>query len=924
MGLNKWCLPWCLVVVMNALSGCADERPETLILSAKSYLEKNDSKAAVIQLKSALQKDSRSAEARYLLGRAFLETGNPVSAEVELQKAQELEYSDPALLPTLARSLLAQGKNQKLVDTFAATSISDPKASADLDTSLAMAFAGLGDGSAAQARVDSALNSVPNFVPALIVRARLKLHELDFETAAKLVDQVLAAEPSHLDALALKGDLLLFSKHDVEGALKTYRQALQVKKDVVSAHASIIDLLLAKNDLPGAKAQFVEMIKVLPAHPQTKLMQAQIAFLEKDYQGAKNIAQQLLLIAPGDIKVLALAASLELQAGSTLLAENHLIAAIRSAPRLPEPRKALARINLRSGEPAKAIDVLGPLIDRTDADPASLSLAGQAYLMMGDAKKANTYLSRATKLDPGDIRSRTILAVSEMSNGPADPGVAELQRLAASEKSIMPDLALAASQMRDRAFDSALKTIDGLEKKQPDKPMASFLRGQVQVAQKNFDGARQSFERALSIDPQYFPAASQLASLDAQSNQPERAVERYRSLLKTDPKNTRAILAIADVRARTGAPKEEIVKVIGEAVRAAPGVAAPRLALVGYLLSAGQVKEALAAAQEAAAALPQNAEVVDALGRAQMAAGENDQAFRTYSKLAEQNPTSPVAHQRLATLQLATKNYDGARQSLQRALSISPNSIPTKRALISVELAGGRTKEAMALAKAVENEPGTDVQGSVLVGDVEASQKNWSAAVTAYRRAQKGGEANSELGIKLHAALMKGSRAAEAQKFATEWLGRYPRDAGFLQYLGDQSLAEPNLVKAEERYQAVLKLQPENAVVLNNLAWVTAKLKRGGALAYAQAANRLRPSNPSFMDTLSMVLAEEGQLANAVEVQRRAVALAPGNHSLRLNLAKLYIAQGDKSTARLELNELSKAGDRFSSHGEVDKLLKTL
>ena len=56
-----------------------------------------------------------------------------------------------------------------------------------------------------------------------------------------------------------------------------------------------------------------------------------------------------------------------------------------------------------------------------------------------------------------------------------------------------------------------MKAIDGLEKKQPDKPLAANLRGRTLLAKKDVPGARKSFERALEIDPMFFPAVASLA-----------------------------------------------------------------------------------------------------------------------------------------------------------------------------------------------------------------------------------------------------------------------------------------------------------------------------------------------------------------------------------------------------------------------------
>ena len=65
-------------------------------------------------------------------------------------------------------------------------------------------------------------------------------------------------------------------------------------------------------------------------------------------------------------------------------------------------------------------------------------------------------------------------------------------------------------------------------------------------------------------------------------------------------------------------------------------------------------------------------------------------------------------------------------------------------------------------------------------------------------------------------------------------------------------------------------------------------------------------------------------MTKAIEIEKKAVALAPQQASNRLNLAKLYIKAGDKALARTELDQLAKLGDKFSGQTEVAELLKSL
>ena len=73
-----------------------------------------------VETQEALQQRADSPEARFLLGRALLESGDGVAAAVELKKARELKHPDVDVLPPLARALLRQGEFKTITGDFAA------------------------------------------------------------------------------------------------------------------------------------------------------------------------------------------------------------------------------------------------------------------------------------------------------------------------------------------------------------------------------------------------------------------------------------------------------------------------------------------------------------------------------------------------------------------------------------------------------------------------------------------------------------------------------------------------------------------------------------------------------------------------------------------------------------------------------------
>ncbi len=912
-----------VLLVALALAGCSDESPEKRIESAKEHLQRNETKSAVIEIKNALQKNPDLGEARYLLGSTLLKEGNVVAAEVELRKALAAKYPADIVVPDLARSMLMLGQAKKVVEEFGSIQLGNAKAVASLQATLAAAYGGLGRPEQARAALAVALESDPRYSPALLVSARQKASARDYVGAIAVANEVIGREPGNSEAWVLKGDILLYAQGKPDEALAAYRKALEADPMFTPAHFAILTVLSRQGSLDEAAKQLELLKKFAAKNPQTRYFEAELAFRRQDFKRARDVTQQLLQHAPNNARVLQLAGAVELQAGAVGQAEIYLSKALQLAPELIPARRMLIATYLRSGQPVKALTALNAAAGKDGIGPSLYSLAGEVYLQNGDAKKAEEYFTKALKLDPDDARKRTALAITQLAGGNTDAAFDELQNIAATDKGITADLAMISALLRRKEFDNALEAIDKLEAKQPDKPIAANLRGRTQLALKNNAAARKSFERALTIDPEFFAAAASLAAMDMADKKPDEAKKRFEAMLSKNPNNGQALLAMARLAVANGAGKDEVAALLTKAVDANPTDVAPRLLLIDLLLRNKDNKQALAAAQSAVSAVPTSPELLSALGRAQLVSGESNQAAATYGKLVSLQPLSPQAFILLAEAQMANNDKRAASQSLRKALEIKPDQLDAQRRLIKLDVDARNYDDAVKIARTVQQQRPKSPAGYVFEGDIANVQEKWDAAARAYRAALQYGSA-SEIATKLHAVLLASGKSAEAGSFGSTWLREHPKDAVFMAYQGEQALAKKDYAAAERHYLAALNIQPNNALVLNNLAWVTGRLGKDGAVDLAEKANKLAPNQPALMDTLAMLLADKNEFSRALEWQNKAVGLQPSNAELRLNLAKIYIKSGDRVRAKAELETLVNLGNKSSTHAEVISLLQTL
>ncbi|MDR0776718.1 MAG: PEP-CTERM system TPR-repeat protein PrsT [Azonexus sp.] len=903
------------------LGACGGDNPEQLIASSKEFLAKNDNKAAVIQLKNALQANPNLGEARFLLGKALLDSGDVAGAEVELRKAFDLQYASDQTVPLLARALLASGQTRKLINEFGKTELTDKEAQASLKTTLSQAQALQGKHDLAHSELAAALAAKPDYAPALLATARIKAGTGDIDGANAIVDRVLTADARNPDALLLSGSLR-GAKNDPDGAIARYREAIAAKPDFLLAHSAIISTLFKQRKNDEAAAQIDALKKIAPNHPQTLYLATQLAYQRNDFKAARDIVQQLLKVWPNNPNIAQLAGAIEFQLRSWTLAEMHLNKALALTPDLPLARRLLISTYLRSGQAAKAQEALQPVLGKIDSDPAMLSLAGETFLQNGDAARAEAYFAQAAKLEPDSAARKISVAIAHLAQGRSS-AIDELEDIAEADQGTSADLALIANHLRTGQLDKALKAIDALEKKQPDNPATYSLRARTLLAKKDVSGARQSFEKALAINPTYFSAAASLAALDLADNKPDAAKKRFDAVLAADPRNVQALLALAELRARSGGSQDEVAALIAKAIAANPQSSTPRLALIQFHLNAKDNKKALTVANEAVAALPDSPELLDALGRSQQLAGETNQALATFGKLAGLQPTSPLADMRIAEIQIAAKNRLDATKHLKRALEIKPDLLEAQRALILLAIDEKRTSDALAIVRQIQRQRPREAVGHVLEGDIHAVQKAWPEAIAAYHRGVKL-QPSPELAIKLHSILNIAGDKAEAERWAVTWNKEQPKDVGMRMHLGDLATARKDYSEAARLYRIALDIQPNNPLVLNNLAWVSGQLQSPQALGYAEKANSLAPNQPPFMDTLAMLLADRGENAKAIELLRKALELAPQNAPIQFNLAKVLIKSGQKEAARKELDALAKLGEKFPLQAEVARLQKEL
>lgn len=906
------------------LGACGNRvSPEAALAKAKANIAQHDMRAAIIDLKNALQAKPDMGEARFLLGQALLAEGDSRSAEVELRKAIALNFDANRTLPELARAELSQGHLDQVITEFKAQTLSTQEARADLFSTLGLAYFARGQSDDAQRSFTAAEQAVPDFPRAVLGQARLKASHKDLAGADALVNQVLKTSPGMVEALLLEGDLDRAENHP-DQAESAYEAAVKEQPRMFAARLALAKLQVSRREFEAAHKQIDVLKKIAPRSADLAYVEAVLLYDEKSYTKANEAIEIALAAFPDRAQVQTLAGAIELALNQTAQSEIHLLHVIQSQPDDTYTRKLLATLYLHTKQPLKADEVLRPALAGAPNDPGLLALAGEVALARGDYDHATEYFDDAAKLNPSDVRVRTQSAMLDLAKGKNQKGVSELQAAAqADPENPAPEQMLVITHLHHKQYDEAEIAWKTLVKQRPNDPLTYNLQAGILLGKNDTTGARGALEHALQLNPTYFPAAANLAALDLRDKNAAAAKGRFQSILDKDKNNLAALLALAHLDQSTGAPAKDVEALLIQARRGNPTSAQPTVALVQYYVGLGNTPQALATVKDALTASPGSPELLDLLGQVQLHAGDSAAALETYTNLAAAHPQNAAAQLRLAEVQAAAGKNDAALATFGKVLVLNPDSTEAQIGSINLLLRAGQSAQAMKLAEQFQKSAPNSAAAIELTADVQMYDHEYPAALAAYKRAL-GIAPSTALMIRSYQATQLAGQKAQAQSLLSQWLKAHPDDLEARMFSANLAMRAHDYPAASTQYHSILVAQPNNVLALNNLAWVSLDTHDPKALDYAQKAYSIDPHSPEVADTLGWVMVEEGQLKPGIDLLEKAAKDAPQHLDIRLHLAKAQIKAGNKDAARGELQTIVKDGQQSSEAKESAQLLKRL
>jgi Flp pilus assembly protein TadD len=238
-------------------------------------------------------------------------------------------------------------------------------------------------------------------------------------------------------------------------------------------------------------------------------------------------------------------------------------------------------------------------------------------------------------------------------------------------------------------------------------------------------------------------------------------------------------------------------------------------------------------------------------------------------------------------------------------------------------MASGKTEAAKSIVKDFQEEFPDLAFGFQMAGDLSMQSGDYANAVSAYQTAlQK--QPSTLLLLKQFRAQRAAGNPETAMALLTDWLIQHPDDVQVHRMLAILHREAGRQESAKQHYEATVRLQPDNALALNNLAGFYSAIGDARALGVARRAHELAPKHPAVNDTLGWILVQMGEHEEGLIYLREAHARAFQQPEVRYHLAVALHRLGRNSEARQELEAALAAENPFAQEPEARALLQRI
>jgi tetratricopeptide (TPR) repeat protein len=576
----------------------------------------------------------------------------------------------------------------------------------------------------------------------------------------------------------------------------------------------------------------------------------------------------------------------------------------------------------RAGQDSDAIAEAQLVLKQNPNDLDAHRLLGHVYVqelgrtslqasVSGNLQKAIHEYETIERLDPSDTHSEVLLGrLYQLSNQPKQATEVFKKILAANPNSAEALTYLGKQYISEGHYNQAVQVLERI----PDDhktPVTFVMLGTAYLQLQQFDKAAQNFKSALDMDPVNVDVRRQYAEALIRSGKSGPARSELETVLKSDPKDGRTLLRLAQLDQ-----------------------------------AEGHYNQAVGELDQAQKLMPGDLEVAYTDAQLQDALGHEDAAIKILKQLLVQTASSNGTYnadaatdrgaflERLGLIYRSQAKYDDAVSTFQQMIRLGQDQATRGEYLIveTLQLQGQLGKAAVEAQRAVQKYP-KNQSLNLEYASVLGAQGQVDQAVAKVRDFMKENGDSVQAELAIVEVYSQAKRYRDAQNIAQGLLRQNlkPSQREYAQFLlGSVYERQKKYGQAEEQFKAVLASDPLNAEAYNYLGYMLAD--RGVQLQQSvddiKKALQLDPNNGAYLDSLGWAYYKMSRYNQARQPLEKAAHLLANDPTVLMHLGHLYLKLGQKvlavQTWKQALQHYPSSADTDFDSAQAAKLQKRL
>src|SRR5438270_1081093 len=703
---------------------------EALLALVDTSRTPQDISATEQQLAKFPQKDSAYYD--LAAGAIAAKKSDLSTAEAALQRAVAADPNFAAAHSALAGLYLARKDNEKAgLELEKAAKLA--KARSPETVRFAQFKVQNGAAEEAKAFLANVTKQAPDFLPAWPILGRIANNEKKYDDALKLVENALSRDPANVDARLVQAESWI-AKGETKKAVNSIEDLDRTYPGSPVIKYALARLYAKTNNLSQAIAAVDQAVKTSPHFVDAVLLQAELHLKNGDAQSVVDSLSAVVKQSPG---------------------------LLRAGLMLAEAYRALGRLD-------EAVGIVKERIKRSPQDAASYFLLGVILQQQNKVTEAREALEKAAQLAPDNPSSLQLLVELDIASKnyaaghrPVDEALQKQPNSAvgyylrgklylAEKKFDLAQTALLKAIDLDpnlsSAYDllapaflyannpsEALNQMNAVLAKKPDEFRALLVTGMIYSQMKEFNKARDAYERVIAANPTLVLPLNNLAYIYAEKlNDLKRASELAQKARSNAPTNPSVLDTLGWITYRQGEYKQA-ADLLRESVAKNPDNPEIQfhLGMAEYMMGRTDVaRAALEKAVGSASDFDGKEEArrrLASLGK-EGSAGQNLSAAELEASLKQQS-NDPVGLARLGEAYEKQGAVAKAADAYERALKANPNMLPATMKL--AQLNAGPLKnpdKALQYAKKARELAPADPGATVAVGSIAFQLGNYTWA----------------------------------------------------------------------------------------------------------------------------------------------------------------------------------------------------